>query len=589
MTSPRVTITEFVQGARAPRSRNLTRVACAGVSTKGIYNSFMLINGSNPEDIGNQIGEDTKTGSVGLQCAIAEGARDTAFVRVMGGIRIASSTVTITGTGTASGTVTIHISQVSPAFTATYTANTTLAETANAVAQALATVINADATCPVTALVNGSAGALVLIAKLGGANGNTITYLMAETVVTDWTFSPSISTTLLGGANGPVKASASKVVGSYTALKDLQLVAIGEGIYSESYSFQVIPDTLDNTKIELILTDGSGALKTETYVFNFNQANLINGNEFATLRSSLMVRGFFTGADITAPSVPTIVTGSLSGGGEGSTIITDDYLAALKVIQSNQANIIYCPGQVDNSIRAALMSQAENATIREGLRIAVLSATRGVTPINMATETQAFNTNTGSGVMVQGYCTFSGQPSLTELSVSPDGFYAGHLAATPMYISPAARTSSPFFTSVVDVDTPKNDDTELDLIGDARCEAIILDPDTGGFHCLNGHTLASDSAQMYVSVRREANKIKTLLYFASQALKSENKGNSLLGSQSGTAKVTLDGLVKANEIQGFSILTSYVTTAGVQTDFQWHPFYPAEEIDYGMYRDSVTI
>lgn len=586
MTSPRVTIKEYIQGARAPRNRNMVRVAAVGVSTKGEYGKLILINGQDPDDLKYQIGEDTEQGSVGLQASLGEGATDVALARVMGAARKAAATLTITGAGIGADTVTVTIGRADPAFNQTYTATVAASETANSVANEIASAINADAACPVVAVVNGSTGQLVLTAKAAGAAGNDITFAGAETdtATAEFVFAPA-SGNLANGTDGPTKAYADKTSTGLATLNDLKLTAIGHGPYAASYNFQIIPDATVATRVELLLTDASGELEDESYVLDFVKDALINGGEFAVVRRSKMVRATFTG-DITAPLVPTAVAGSLAGGNLGSTISVDDYLDALRILEKSNVNIIFAPYQTSPSIRAAMISQAENATIREGLRVAVLNAGKALDPLAAADETAAYNTNTGSATMVAGWCTFALQPTLPELSVSPDGFYAGKLAKDPMHVSPSARSSAAYFTTVTDVDTPKNSTAEQDMLTDGRLEAIIQDPD-GGFHCLNGRTLASDSAHYYMCIRRMANKIKTLLFFASSPLKSEPKDDGLLGSQAGTAEVVLDQLKKAGEIHGGSIIRQYKTANGSRVDYEWLPKYPADEIEYGMYRDAL--
>lgn len=586
MSHPKVTVTEYKSKIQVPRSRNLSRVACVGTSTKGKYGEFILINGADPDDLKNQIGEDTKTGSVGMQAAIEEGATDCGFARVMGAARRAAATAVITGAGQGADTVTLQV-QDGAGFDTTYTATITAASTANSVASDLVNAVNADAACPITAVVDGAAGSVVMTAKVAGADGNSINYTLTETSETpdEFAFTPAAGN-LAGGANGPAIAKADKTSVGLAALNDLILEAPSEGTHGNNVTFQWIPDADDALKGELVLSDGDEI--DETFTLQFKDGYLINGNEFAVTRTSKLVRAKFGGADIATPAVPTAVNGGLSGGGEGSAITTEDYLDALKVLEKNQANIIFAPGQTNASIRAALLAQAENATIREGLRVAVLNASRALDVAVTKDETDSYNTTTGSATMVMGWCTFSKQPSLPELSVSPDGFYAGHLAATPMYVSPCARSSSPFFKSVVDVDTPKNNDTALDTITDNRLEAIILDPDTGGFHCLNGRTLSSDSAEYYMCVRRMANKIKTLLYVASQPFKSEPKDDGLSSGAMGTADTILKDLKAAGEITSYGVKSSVRTAKGIRTDFSWGPKYPADEIEYGMYRDSVV-
>ena len=262
--------------------------------------------------------------------------------------------------------------------------------------------------------------------------------------------------------------------------------------------------------------------------------------------------------------------------------------------QVYSARVIFAPGQLSSAIRAQLITQAHKSTILGGLRVAILNAPKllDIATAEAGTYTTGFDSGSadfgGSAVMVAGWATYSGQPQLGELSVSPDGFYAGHLASTPIYVSPAARSSSPYFRSIVAVDTDRTD-VAFDAYTTGRLEAIILDPATGGYHCLNGRTLASDSAHYYVSIRRMANQIKTDLWFATQPLKSEPKTDGLLSSISNMVNAYLTSKTNIGQIKAGAITSVMKTSNGICLDFQWYSVYPADQIDYGMHRNAADI
>lgn len=478
----------------------------------------------------------------------------------------------------ASSFETLTLTVVKSASVRNYTINLNAAETALAVDAAFVTAVNNDSLATVVASYDSVLNKIVLTAKTPGATGNTISYGLGETgnLTTDLTENPT-SGNLAGGIDGPAKASVTS--------GDLTLTAIGEGADGDFIKYTFIPGTVSGT-VQVMLTNSDS--KTETFTLSFTPADVINGYELAILRGSITVRGTLSsGIDFSSVNLPT-GTGFLSGGLDGNTITDDDYLAALRVLANKKANFIFAPGQTSDSIRHALLAQAENATILQGLRIAILNAARRVDATSAPTAATGYDTTSGSVVMVAGWCTYSGQPRLAELSVSPDGFYAGHVCATPEHVSPAARQQSPFFKTVVAVDT-ENDDTDFEAYTDGRLEAIILDPASLGFHCLNGRTLASDAAEYYVCIRRMANRIKTDIYFASQAEKSEPKSGSLLTNLSNMVQTYLNGLAAVGKIKSGTILSVKTTAKGVREDFQWYPIYPADQIDYGMHRLATDV
>lgn len=582
MAYPKVTITEHIEGPRPVRSRSLARVAGVGTSKKGSYNKFILMMAD--EEIDSKIGRTLDTGSVGMQCASDEGAStDMGFVRVMGAARKASKTFNLAGTATGVDTATLTIvdgDSVAYTFTSAVTAGSTAAQIVSELANKVNSNSDSDTAtelvCPVNAtVVDGTT--MLLEADAAGAAGNAIQFSLAilEANGLTLTGASNTNTNLNGGFDGP--KAAEKTTG------DIKLVAASEGplVIDYKWSAGKAAGTYD-----LELKDDEG--NVENYTLSFAAGELVNGNEFAKLRTSAIARAHFVGTDLATAVPPTLEAGSLEGGSVGAPITEDDYLNALRVLAKANVNVIFAPGQVSDNIRAALLAQAENSTILGGLRVAVLNADKGLQVEAAKDAATGYDTATGSAVMVAGWCTYAGQPRLEELSVSPDGFYAGHLAATPLHVSPSARSSSPYFKTVVAVDTESNE-TAFEEYTNGRLEAIVLDPSTGGYHCLNGRTLSSDSAMYYMCVRRKANQIKTDIYFASQTLKSEPKSGSLLDAIAGMVNGYLGEQALKGEINEGGLRSIRKTATGVRTDFDWYPVYPADEIDYGMYRQAMDV
>lgn len=590
MSHPSVNISEIIEGPLPVRSTNLNRIGLVGTSRKGKYGSAVLV--QSDDELDSKVGRTLDMGSVGLQVVRDEGGSDNVFVRVMGRGRLASTFMSITNPDKTSAevdtltlTVKANAADASPkVYTAPVAAGTVLKDALNA----LVTAVASDPTAIVAvALDLSGAGRLLITAKTPGTAGNDIMVKLVESSATD-DFIEDITEfiNLLGGQNPPAAAQATR--------DSVKLVAISEGLAGNLISYQIVAGEKTGT-VDLLLTDNSvSPVVKEKFLLDFTlPASLINTNEFAATRGSSLVRAFYVGAGtMEASKVPATMSSpaSLAGGVDGASSIDEtDYIDALKVLAKTQCNIILAPGQTSAMVRAALIKQAEDTTILEGLRIAVINAPKALIDVPaVKAATEGLASADGSAVMVAGWATYVGQSALAELSVSPDAFYAGHLAATPAHVSPAARSSSPFLRSAVAVDTV-NTETMLHAYTDARLEALIVDPTTGGFHCLNGRTLASNAAHYYVCIRRMANRIKTDIFFASQPLKSEPKNDNLMASVKGMITSYLDGLTNVGQIRGGGVRNVAKTTNGLRLDFDWLPVYPADQIDYGMYRQAIDV
>ena len=572
MAFPNVSIEEIIDGPRPVRNVSLNRVVAVGPAYKGAYKKVTLVDGD--DTLEARVGRTLDAGSIGLQCALDEGASDLGLMRVMGAARVASAYFDISGAGTVAGNVKLTLTEGADVWE--FTTALTVGEAAGSIAAELIALLAADATVPVVGILDPLvADRIVLKAKVAGLAANDIAYEVEMIDAADGLTLGSAAGNLQGGLNGPAKAGA--------VIDDIRLECLYEGIYGNTIKYKFVPGTVAGTVV-LSLEDGDG--KKESFVLQVTADNLINGNELAVLRGSAMVRGYFEGVSISAPNVPSSGTAFLTNGSDGSPITDDDYIAGLLALSKVQANIVFVPGKANASIRGALIAHAENATILDGLRIAVINAPRGMTVEGAASAAQGVDSK--HAVMVAGWCTYASQPRLAAKSVSPDGFYAGHLAATAQHVSPAARSSSRFFSTIVEVDTESSVQA-FNAYTDGRLEAIILDPAANAFHCLNGRTLANDAAHYYVCIRRVSNQIQTDIFFASQPYKSEPKSSSLLGNVSALVNGYLSGKTNIGVIKGGSVSGAQSTATGIRIDFRFFPVYPADSIEYGMHRLAVDV
>lgn len=429
----------------------------------------------------------------------------------------ASGTATVAGTIVAGENFTVTLAGVPYLYTAV------ALDTPTSVAAALAALIN-----PVVGYGATSALGVVTITRDAvGSAGNAVTLTVstdsvAGTIVAS---GPTLSggtqhasTNMTAGADGPKKSSTVLQDSTVLPADLIVLSAAYDGLWGDNIQVTTSPGTVAG-KFNLFVLDTETDEEASFFDLDVTAASLDINNELIALKNSDLVRAVFVGTNNSL--TPSIVTSlNLTGGTEGPAIIDQDYIDALTLLKAKNVNIILAAGQTSNTIRANLLAQAETGDAISGYRFAVLNADKNMDIASLNTVTSPFNTTTGSGVMVAGWCTYAGQTRLARFGASPDGFYAGHVAVTAVQVSPAARSSSPFFANVVEVDTETTSQA-FNAYTVARMEAIINDPATGGFHCLNGRTLSSDGAWYWISVRRVYNQIKTDLFRMVQWVKSQ--------------------------------------------------------------------
>lgn len=577
---PDIQFEEIIEIPRPNQVQSNRRLGIVGKFRKGPWNSFRLI--STYDDLLRVYGASTDSGSVGVQVAMDQGADDFGIVRVMGAARFATGAITVTGTGV-TGTILVTVN----GNVVTCPAVGTTPVSAGA---AITAAINAD---PVVNLlvvaVDSGTGTVNLRAVNSGLAGNSITYSVALGTATGFVVGPLVSTNLSGGLNGPVTATYT-LLANPGAVNWIEFRAKDPGAFGNDIKIKVTPSTTAGY-FDLLVTD-TVTLETEQY-FDLNvqpDALAVDTDDLLALTSSAMIRATYVGSN--ANLTPVAVNNqSLSGGTEGPALTDDDFSAALNVLADEQVNYIMAPGQTSNSVRAALLAQAENSEAISGFRVAILNADKGTALEDLETMTSNFNTTTGSGVMVTGWFTYARQPRMSRFSVSPDCAYAGHLVATPAQASPAARSSSPFFQNILEVDT-KTTGQAFNAYTKARLEAIVKDPATGGFHCLNGRTLASDTAWYWVSIRRVTNQIKSDVFNNIQWAKSQPNSTVLrnaLGQQLDSLMQIYigNGVIAATKPSVVDLSNNPLTKIAqgyLRAEVYFAPYFPADHITVGVRR-----
>lgn len=421
---------------------------------------------------------------------------------------------------------------------------------------------------------------------------------------------------MTGGVNGPRSAFRDFYALDGTLI--LRLLALSEGSWGNQIRVSIY--SLDSQRYNLTITDLEGdsynpAFPSESYIINsydIDQDGLLN-----QLKSSKFVRGIFMPkfldrnfdssninkapqrlaasnpliTDITDPSHPNnygpayLTNVSLEGGYNGPTPEESDYIAALKLMESQPVHIVCCPGKYgSNSLKAALIAHAENSNELEGLRIALLNASPSVNPTTAIRESQGFRSN--RAVMLAGWTTYSNQPNGARFGVSPDAVYAGKLAAIPVFVGPNARRIAGPINSVIEATTNAySSKGDLQRFTDAKIEAIAVDAALGSYNFTSAVTLSSSEAWEKVYFRRVHDMIRMDLYKFLQSYKAEPHTDSLRSEVRSAIRAYLEEKVNRGEIQsiGNIIIDASNNTAATYTNYEMNvylEFLPINSADY---------
>lgn len=189
--------------------------------------------------------------------------------------------------------------------------------------------------------------------------------------------------------------------------------------------------------------------------------------------------------------------------------LPDDYIDAINRLDSIDCVAICAPGAVVadsryDSVINSLVLQAENSNTFNGIRTAVLSAPKGMSPSRSASISAPFNSN--RVIIVSGWSSIIGSAGLGFNNSPPDGLYAGMLANLPAHISPAASDRSTSINGVFSVDTNSNPFV-LDQITKANIEVLFFDAGLGVFKFLNGLNTDKSTSMGIVAISRMNDKI----------------------------------------------------------------------------------
>jgi len=428
-----------------------------------------------------------------------------------------------------------------------------------------------------------------------------------------------------GGVDGP--RSAYRDFYALDGTLVLRLIANSEGSWGNQLRVSVY--SIDSNRYSLSITDLNSdqynpRLVPESYIidsFDIDQDGFLN-----QLKDSKFVRGIFMPkfldrtADLSntlrvpqrlAPSNPFITDSnnpafpsnygpsylsniSLEEGYNGPSTDESDYLNALNLMKGQPVHIVCCPGKYgSNSLKAALISHAEQSNELEGLRISVLNASPNLTPISAARESQGFRSN--RAVMVAGWSTYSQQPNAARFGLSPDAIYAGKLAAIPVFVGPNARRIAGSINSINEVTTANfSSKSDLQIITDAKIEVIALDPALRSYNFISAVTLSSDTTWEKVYLRRVHDMIRMDLYKALQSYKSEPHTETLRRELSSAIRAYMEEKVRRGEIASVGAVTADSSNNNITTYTNYElniyleflPIFSADYINITMVRNS---
>lgn len=476
-----------------------------------------------------------------------------------------SATLTVAYTRTVGDQILVTLNGVTTTVTLASGENTTVTTVATAIANGL----NAAAGFASLATASSAVGVVTIRSRSGMA------------------YSLSASET---SSTGTITASGAVLVGTDI----IKLTAISPGIWANSVQISVLQGSTAS-QITVVASIPSEAI-SETFT-DIDISDLYDVDMLSAFRSSVLIRAQLLNSVLTPG---TLTNQLLTGGSDGPTVTTQDYINAIDSLRDYYCTFVVAPGLKAPSISQAsidnaLVAHAEYVfnTLGEeaGLRMAILSAPRNTKIADLPALSAANRIpNSKHAAMVMGWGTMSSQPKLRRFGVSPDAVMAGHLVSTPVQVSAAARTSSPFIQGILEVDTPVGS-TAKNEITKYRMDAFILES-TGGIHALNGRSTSSDGAWYWTCIRRVYNKIRMDLYFGLQFIKSEPQDKAFDRVVQDTGNAYLDSLLQLGILNGYNPVISNDSNNSNESrasglrfiDFGIEPKYPADRINIKISR-----
>lgn len=302
--------------------------------------------------------------------------------------------------------------------------------------------------------------------------------------------------------------------------------------------------TGENTGKLIVIADGASSVYDNLSLDNLNTVNDANVD--------------IAKADGAVNLPKPITATALTGGDDGANTQDSDYVGTidsgsgartgLKILETIPVNIILCAQQSSAAVHAAILAQAENAPVSQGLRIGVMTMGSGK---NVAAASDDMAALTGMrGIMAYNWVE---PEEIPGVYVAPDGYYAGLLASLNANESPSNKELQGVLSTQF-----KLSDDDIYNATLARMSPINLDL-TGSFKVCNGTNLfvipangGDDWSQ--TNIRREFDKIETEIFLGTQWAKSNISPN--LPEQ---LKTWIDELLRKHKVETEEI-TDYKTT-----------------------------
>lgn len=436
---------------------------------------------------------------------------------------------------------------------------------------------------------------------------------------------PEDYTAFTGGVEGPRQAYRDFYPLTGT-IPILRIQAVTEGDWGNGLSLDIYP--ISNSEFRLSISDSKSTafnppLIAESYIVDLNRTD--ESGFLTDLAGSKFVRGMFLpkfndplSFDVNlarvspvrlAPAVSSVNNPedprhpnffgpnflkdiSLEDGYDGPLANDSDYIAVIRNLVNHPVHIIAVADASSEAVNQILIAECERATERDGLRIALLSSSRNLTP-NLASKASRGYDSTRA-VMVGGWVTYAGQANAPRFAVPASAFYAGKLANIPHYVSPAARgLVGPVF-GVLETDIDGNNSTaSLDIYSEARIEVLSLDKFTGTYSFSSGVTLSSDPAWERIYLRRSHDVVQTGLEQLLRSFLAQPNSRDFRARIGAGINAYLSNLRQRGEILDFrpptidasnNTPTSYLNRE-LRIDVSFLPLYSADYITVSVSRD----
>jgi hypothetical protein len=228
---------------------------------------------------------------------------------------------------------------------------------------------------------------------------------------------------------GSTIASAAKTLQDTTPANSIVVTAKTPGTWGNNISVAVVAGTQANT-FKLIIIYGTQQESFDN--LTLDNLNLVQSQYVTVVKAA------------GATKVPANIAATpLTGGDDGAAAADSDYVgtidangnrSGLKVLDTVRCAVVLCAQQYSTTVRNALLAHCANMSIDLGLRMAVLSTNKGVSPSQAVGETAALDSM--RGILAYPWVELSDQAG--EL-VAPDGVYAGRLATLAAHQSPSNK------------------------------------------------------------------------------------------------------------------------------------------------------